>query len=32
MISKKHKYNCKAAEYSLLFQPSGEVLACLKFN
>lgn len=28
MIFKKRKYNCKAAEYSLLFQPSGEVLAC----
>lgn len=28
MILKKPKYICKAAEYSLLFQPSGEVLAC----
>lgn len=28
MILKKPKYICKAAEYSLLFQPSGEILAC----
>lgn len=28
MLFRKPKYVCKAAEYSLLFQPSGEVLAC----
>jgi len=28
MLFKKPKYVCKAAEYSLLFQPSGEVMAC----
>jgi radical SAM protein with 4Fe4S-binding SPASM domain len=28
MLFNKPKYNCKAAEFSLLFQPSGEVLAC----
>jgi MoaA/NifB/PqqE/SkfB family radical SAM enzyme len=28
MLFSKPKYKCKAAEYSLLFQPSGEILAC----
>ena len=28
MFLKKEKYLCNAAEYSLLFQPSGEILAC----
>ena len=28
MIFRKPKHTCKAAEYSLLFQPSGEILAC----
>jgi len=28
MLFKKSKYKCKAAEHSLLFQPSGEVFAC----
>ena len=28
MFLRKPKYNCKAAEYSLLFQPSGEILSC----
>ncbi|HOM36662.1 MAG TPA: radical SAM protein [Bacteroidales bacterium] len=28
MFQKKEKYLCNAAEYSLLFQPSGEILAC----
>ncbi len=28
MFLKKEKYFCNAAEYSLLFQPGGEILAC----
>jgi MoaA/NifB/PqqE/SkfB family radical SAM enzyme len=28
MLFRKPKYVCKAAEYSLLFQPGGEVMAC----
>ncbi len=28
MLFKKSKYKCKAAEHSILFQPSGEVFAC----
>lgn len=28
MLFGKPKYRCKAAEYSLLFQPSGEILSC----